>query len=931
MKVIYDRGDPRQAWENRLSVREEQYVGGKVKLPPASEIPNVDLQVINFHRPVFGTFHAKFTIIDRRMAIIQSSNIQDNDNLEMLAHIEGPIVDSFYDTALLSWGKLLDPPFPLLNSPARDAPIPCHEEKNNVISTEHGDIALPEHTTESPHYDQDFEQEARRVNGCIHPQGDETRTEAVSRHLNTTIQFDTTGDAPEIDQDNMFNPYMILPHHEPFAMAVVNREPYGSPNHSNVYTPQNSAWLSAINNAQHSILIQTPNMNAEPLIEPLIDAVCRGIVVSCYLCLGYNDAGELLPFQNGTNEMTANRMYNSLQTDEEKSRLRVCYYVGKDQTRPIHNSFKKRSCHIKLMIVDEQIAIQGNGNLDTQSFFHSQEVNILIDSKLVCRAWTELINRNQNTAKYGAANTKDGCWHDPETGKISAGSIGPVPGRFSWAKGVVGAVQRMSRPYDQPIVDIVNYVYHYSLNQDDEAIWKCARTALLDAMGCAIETAATSTECRKLLGPVIEGTVVPDGFRVPGTELQVDPVKGAFDLGVLIRYLDHNDALSGTEWGHPSDNLGAILPVMDWLSRASLSGRRVHDGPPLTIQTLLIALVKAYEIQGCYQMRNAFNAYGIDHVVLVKLASAVVVCWLLGMTDEQAMATISHVWMDGHPNRVYRSGANTIPRKGWAAGDAARRAVQLALLVQDGQSGSAGALSAKPWGFWERTFGEGGFVLPRPFGSWTVQNVLFKSMPVEGHAISAVEAAVLQARRFRQRGLSDPIKRIQRIDLRTTAAAFLIVNKHGPLHNAADRDHCIQYVVALAFLKGSLPETTDYLDESPWANSEELEVLRERIVVQSDPKLTEDYLDLDKKSIGAGMTVHLADGSSLPQIQIEYPVGHARNPQTPAAIQEKFFQNMGLMFSATEIGRILGAVQNPDTLISDFIDLFIQPLAKARW
>ncbi|KAJ5164080.1 uncharacterized protein N7500_005910 [Penicillium coprophilum] len=489
----------------------------------------------------------------------------------------------------------------------------------------------------------------------------------------------------------------------------------------------------------------------------------------------------------------------------------------------------------------------------------------------------------------------------------------------------------MSRPYDQPIIEIVEYVYHYTLGQDEEAILKCARTALLDAMGCAIEAAATSTECRKLLGPVIEGTTVPDGFKVPGTELQVDPVKGAFDLGVLIRYLDHNDALGGAEWGHPSDNLAAIIPVMDWLSRAGLSGRRAHDGPPLTMQMLLIALVKAYEIQGCYQMRNAFNAYGIDHVVLVKLASAAIVCWLLGMAEEQAMATISHVWMDGHPNRVYRSGENTIPRKGWAAGDAARRAVQLALLIQDGQPGSPGALSARPWGFLERTFGEAGFVLPRPFGSWTVQNVLFKSMPVEGHAISAVEAGILQARQFGQKGLSDPLNQIKRIYLRTTAAAFLIVNKHGPLQNAADRDHCIQYVVALAFLKGSPPEAADYLDKSPWANSEELEALRERIVVQSDPKLTEDYLDLDKKSIGAGMTVHLADGSSLPEILIEYPVGHARNPKTPAAVQEKFFQNMGLMFSAAEISRILGAVQNPDTSISDFIDMFIQPSTKARW
>ncbi|KAJ5796047.1 uncharacterized protein N7518_004587 [Penicillium psychrosexuale] len=443
MKLMYDRGDPRQAWENRLSVHEDQYVGGKVKLPAASEIPNVDLQVINYHRPVFGTFHAKFTVIDRRMALIQSSNIQDNDNLEMLSHIEGPIVDSFYDAALLSWGKALDPPFPLLNSPAKDAPIPCHVGRYDGISTERGDTVLLEHTTDSPHYDNDFEQEARRVNDSVYPQGDETRTQAVSRHLNTTIQLDTTGDAPEVDQDDMFNPYMVIPRHEPFAMALVNREPYGSPNHSSVHTPQNAAWLSAVNNAQRSILIQTPNMNAEPLLEPILNAVRRGVVVSCYLCLGYNDAGELLPFQNGTNEMISNRLYNSLETDEEKSRLRICYYVGKDQTRPIHNSFKKRSCHIKLMIVDEQIAIQGNGNLDTQSFFHSQEVNVLIDSELICRAWTELINRNQNTAKYGAASTKDGCWHDPQTDETPPGSMGPEKRRFSWARGAIGAVQRV--------------------------------------------------------------------------------------------------------------------------------------------------------------------------------------------------------------------------------------------------------------------------------------------------------------------------------------------------------------------------------------------------------------------------------------------------------------------------------------------------------
>ncbi|KAJ6160863.1 hypothetical protein N7470_004259, partial [Penicillium chermesinum] len=404
MKMVYDRGNPRQVMENRLYVGDEERAGGKVRLPSAAEIPNVDLQVINFHRPIFGTFHAKFTVIDRRIALLQSSNIQDNDNLEMLSHIEGPIVDAFYDAALLSWGKPLNPPLPLLDSPARSAPIPSLEKPPKIPP----ESEFPEHTTSSEHYDEDFAAEAARVNSSLFPRNGETLTQAVTRHLNTTIQPDTVGNAPDTDQDPKMLPYILLPRHEPVPMALVNRPPYG-----------------------------------EPLLEPLLDAVRRGVTVTPYLCLGYNDSGELLPFQNGTNEMIANRLYNALETDEEKARLRVHYYVGKDQVEPIHNSFKKRSCHIKLMIVDEQIAIQGNGNLDTQSFYHSQEINVLLDSPLICKAWLEAINLNQNTAKYGAASTKDGCWHREGSGEIPEGSIGIDPGRFSWAKGMIGAVNRV--------------------------------------------------------------------------------------------------------------------------------------------------------------------------------------------------------------------------------------------------------------------------------------------------------------------------------------------------------------------------------------------------------------------------------------------------------------------------------------------------------
>lgn len=501
----------------------------------------------------------------------------------------------------------------------------------------------------------------------------------------------------------------------------------------------------------------------------------------------------------------------------------------------------------------------------------------------------------------------------------------------------------MSRTYDRHIQDIVNYIFHYKI--DDQKAYRSARSALLDAIGCAIETASKSNECESLLGPVIRGTTVPNGFKVPGTNHQLDPVKGAFDLGVLIRYLDHNDALGGAEWGHPSgrshflvaplanclttitDNLAAILAVADWLSRESIAGDYTHIGPPLTMRTLLTALIKAYEIQGCYQMRNAFNKFGIDHVILVKLASAAVVSWLLGLTEEQTMATISHVWMDGHPSRVYRSGTNTIPRKGWAGGDASMRAVHLALLVRAGQPGAPRALSASSWGFLQRTFGDKGFELPRPFGTWTIQHVLFKVMPVEGHGISAVEAALVQRQQLQHAGMGP--QNIQRMHIRTTEAAALIINKQGPLYNAADRDHCIQYLVALALLKGQPPEVEDYQDGSRWANSEELTALRNKIIVRADDKLTSDYHDLDKKSIGSALTIELRNGASLSEVTVEYPVGHVQNPRTAHAVHEKFWKNMRLMFSEGQIREIVRATEDGDMKINYFVDL-ISPQQSSR-
>ncbi|KAL4898021.1 hypothetical protein BDV59DRAFT_208557 [Aspergillus ambiguus] len=917
VKVIYDRGDPRQVYDNRLSVPEKKYTSGKVQLPSSEEIPNIDMQVINYHRPVLGTFHAKFMIVDRRVALLQSSNIQDNDNLEMMVRLEGPIVDSIYDTALISWGRAFDTPLPMISSPTASDVESMSFDQGGDYSQDGIFPSLKQHSTKDPHYDPDILSEVRRVNGSIEPSVGESRTHAVTRHLNTTIQPDTTGDAPDADQELQMKPYHLTPSHKPIPIALVNREPWGTPNHTSIYTPQNVAFLSAIRNAKYSIFIQTPNMNAEPVIQALLEAVRRGITVTCYLCLGYNDAGQLLPFQNGTNEMVANRMYHSLAASEERSRLQIFNYVGKDQTKPIHNSFKRRSCHIKIMVIDEAVAIQGNGNLDTQSFYHSQEVNILLDSPIVCQTWLELLNRNQNTAIYGAVSSEDGCWHDPVTGDLATGSIGVNPGRFSWAKGIFDPTGKMARRYDKPIRDIVDYVFNYEI--DDPSAWISARSALLDAIGCAIETASKSKDCQRLLGAIVLGTTVPNGFKVPGTCYQLDPIKGAFDLGVLIRYLDHNDGLTGAEWGHPSDNLAAILAISDWLSRASTAGEHIHTGPPLTMRTLLAALIKAYEIQGCYQTKNSFNAFGIDHVILVKLASAAVASWLLGLTQEQTMATISHVWMDGHPSRVYRAGANTIPRKGWAAGDAAMRAVHLALLVRAGQPGSPGALSSSPWGFYKRTFGDQGFNLPRPFGTWAVQHSLFKVMPVEGHGISAVEAALIQRERLRDAGVR--LEDIGEICLHTTEAAALIINKQGPLYNAADRDHCVQYVVALALLEGRAPKAEDYYDDSEWAGSQELAALRDKVTVHVDKKLTGDYHDLDKRSVGSALRIRLKNGTTFSDVIVEYPIGHVQNPQTVHAVREKFWRNMRLMFSDREIKAIIAATEDDDMEINRFVDL----------
>ncbi|KAF4555289.1 Hypothetical protein D9617_2g052420 [Elsinoe fawcettii] len=456
VKVIYDRGSIKQIFNNHLGVTEAEYTAAGVALPDQKDMPNVDLEVLNYHKPALGTFHAKFMIVDRQVAIVQSNNIQDNDNLEMMTHLEGPIVDSLYDMALLTWNNELQPSLPLLvpEKPiatntatfetqsfldiANNFPTSVYQRAKDINESSG---RLPQHNASAPQYDADLAAEMIRMQSQLVPLAGETVVDLVAGHLNSSTRQSLAATAPPCSIADSMTPF--LPHavHSPFPIALVNRKPHGALNHASVHTPQNEAWLAAIRNAQSSIFIQSPDVNAAPLMPALLAAARRGIEVIVYACLGYNDLGELLPYQGGTNEMISHKMYTELEPEYRKN-LKWHWYVAKDQIKPLHNKFKQRSCHIKLMIVDARIAIQGSGNQDTQSWYHSQEVNILIDSEQVCRDWLAALKRNQNTHLYGAVSQEDGVWRD-DHGKEAVGAMGVNPGHFSWAKGAWGAIQRV--------------------------------------------------------------------------------------------------------------------------------------------------------------------------------------------------------------------------------------------------------------------------------------------------------------------------------------------------------------------------------------------------------------------------------------------------------------------------------------------------------
>ena len=407
--------------------------------------------------------------------------------------------------------------------------------------------------------------------------------------------------------------------------------------------------------------------------------------------------------------------------------------------------------------------------------------------------------------------------------------------------------------FDSVLVDIANYVFHHEITSD--LAYETARLCLIDSLGCGLE-ALEYTACTRLLGPVVPGVEVANGARVPGTHFQLDPIQAAFNLGAMIRWLDYNDTWLAAEWGHPSDNLGAILAVADWLSRAGLEA----DGAPLTMRAVLTAMIKAHEIQGCLALENSFNKVGLDHVVLVKVASTAVVSQLLGLSYDQTLAALSLAWVDGQSLRTYRHAPNTGSRKSWAAGDATSRAVRLALIAKTGEAGYPSVLTAKRWGFYDVSFGGREFTFQRPYDSYVMENILFKiSFPAEFHAQTAIEAAMTLRRQLEQDGKT--LADIHRITIRTHEACLRIIDKQGPLDNPADRDHCIQYMVAIPLLFGRLT-ASDY--EEDVASDLRIDAFcAARSPAGRIPSFTADYHDPAKRSIANTVVIELSGRLSL--------------------------------------------------------------------
>jgi 2-methylcitrate dehydratase len=467
---------------------------------------------------------------------------------------------------------------------------------------------------------------------------------------------------------------------------------------------------------------------------------------------------------------------------------------------------------------------------------------------------------------------------------------------------------------DQVLVDIADYVANHTITSDEA--YRTAHYDLLDTLGCGFE-ALSYPACTKLLGPIVPGTVVPNGARVPGTPYRLDPVHAAFNLGAMIRWLDFNDTWLAAEWGHPSDNLGGILMTADWLSRNAIAQGR----SPMHVGDVLTAMIKAHEIQGVIALQNSFNRVGLDHVVLVKVATTAVVAQMLGLSRDEIINAVSLAFVDGQSLRTYRHAPNTGSRKSWAAGDATSRGVRLALIAKTGEMGYPSVLTAKTWGFYDVLFKGQPFSFDRPYGSYVMENVLFKiSYPAEFHAQTAVECAMRLHPLVRDR-----LQDVRRITIRTHESAIRIIDKCGPLANPADRDHCIQYMVAVPMIFGNLA-ATHY--EDVIACDPRIDALRDKMVCVEDAQFSRDYLDPNKRSIANAITVEFNDGTRTPEVIVEYPIGHRRRREEgiPLLI-EKFRMNLARRFAARQQQAILDVALDAKRLsamaVNDFVDLMV--------
>ena len=465
---------------------------------------------------------------------------------------------------------------------------------------------------------------------------------------------------------------------------------------------------------------------------------------------------------------------------------------------------------------------------------------------------------------------------------------------------------------DVIIAEIARYTHHET-TESSLAI-DTARWCLMDSLGCGL-LALNYPACCKMLGPVVPGAQLHGGCRVPGTPLELDPIKAAFDIGTMVRWLDFNDTWLAAEWGHPSDNLGAILACADYQSRVK--------GKVVSVRDVLSAMIKAHEIQGVLALENSFNRVGLDHVLLVRVASAAVATWMLGGTEEQTRNAVSHAWIDGGALRTYRHSPNTGSRKSWAAGDATSRAVRLALIALSGEMGYQTALTASNWGFQDVLFGGNIVQLARQLGSYVMENVLFKiSFPAEFHAQTAVEAAFQLHPHVRDR-----LDQIERVEMETQEPGVRIIDKKGPLKNPADRDHCLQYMAAIGLIFGEL--NADHYEDRI-AHDPRIDLLRSKMTVRENPAFTRDYYDADKRSIPNSIQVFFKDGTYTDRIEVPYPVGHRRRrAEGIPLMREKFAHNVATRFSPAQTKQLVDQFTHPAQLdalsISTFLDGYVAP------